>query len=136
MSERIIICIGTKKGLFVAEGAKNRRKFELRGPFGSGVAVYSFFHGLTRLDGYRQLEIARLVLRDDDRTTLDRARRRRRMELPVRLPPTHQLRENRRGLTLHRPSEYCHSGGFEHLVDQYPIDGGLSIKKSRGARVV
>ena len=41
MSERVVLCIGTKKGLFVAEGAKSRRKFELRGPFGSGVAVYS-----------------------------------------------------------------------------------------------
>jgi photosystem II stability/assembly factor-like uncharacterized protein len=41
MSDRVILCIGTKKGVFVAEGGKNRRKFELRGPFGSGVAVYS-----------------------------------------------------------------------------------------------
>ncbi len=41
MSDRVILCIGTKKGLFVAEGSKKRRKFELRGPFGSGVAVYS-----------------------------------------------------------------------------------------------
>ncbi len=41
MSDRIVICVGTKKGLFVAEGSKNRRKFELRGPFGAGVAVYS-----------------------------------------------------------------------------------------------
>ena len=41
MSERVVICVGTKKGLFVAESARNRRKFELRGPFGSGVSVYS-----------------------------------------------------------------------------------------------
>jgi len=41
MAERLVICIGTKKGLFVAEGAKTRRKFELRGPFGNGVPVYS-----------------------------------------------------------------------------------------------
>ena len=41
MPERIILCIGTKKGLFVAEASKTRRKFALRGPFGSGVAVYS-----------------------------------------------------------------------------------------------
>ncbi len=41
MSERVIISIGTKKGHFVAEGSKKRGKFELRGPFGSGVAVYS-----------------------------------------------------------------------------------------------
>jgi hypothetical protein len=41
MSERVVVCIGTKKGLFVAEGSKKRRKFELRGPFAPGVAVYS-----------------------------------------------------------------------------------------------
>jgi photosystem II stability/assembly factor-like uncharacterized protein len=41
MAERIILCIGTKKGLFVAEAAKSRRSFALRGPFGPGVAVYA-----------------------------------------------------------------------------------------------
>lgn len=41
MSERVIVSIGTKKGLFVAEGSRKRKKFELRGPFGPGVAVYS-----------------------------------------------------------------------------------------------
>ena len=41
MSERVLISIGTKKGLFIAEGSSSRNKFELRGPFGSGVAVYS-----------------------------------------------------------------------------------------------
>jgi photosystem II stability/assembly factor-like uncharacterized protein len=41
MSDRVIVCIGTKKGLFVAEGSKKRNKFELRGPFGPGVSVYS-----------------------------------------------------------------------------------------------
>jgi photosystem II stability/assembly factor-like uncharacterized protein len=41
MSARLVLCIGTKKGLFVAEAAKSRRKFSLRGPFGSGVSVYS-----------------------------------------------------------------------------------------------
>ncbi|PQO44434.1 WD40/YVTN/BNR-like repeat-containing protein [Blastopirellula marina] len=41
MADRVVLCIGTKKGLFVAEAAKSRRKFELRGPFGSGVSVYS-----------------------------------------------------------------------------------------------
>ncbi len=41
MTDRIVICIGTKKGLFVAESSKTRRRFELRGPFGQGVAVYS-----------------------------------------------------------------------------------------------
>ena len=41
MPERVILCIGTKKGIFVAEAPKTRRKFTLRGPFGSGVAVYA-----------------------------------------------------------------------------------------------
>ena len=41
MAERVFISIGTKKGLFVAEGSKRRQKFELRGPFGPGVSVYS-----------------------------------------------------------------------------------------------
>jgi len=41
MSDRVVLCIGTKKGLFVAESGPSRKKFELRGPFGSGVAVYS-----------------------------------------------------------------------------------------------
>jgi hypothetical protein len=46
MPERIILSIGTKKGLFVAEAAKTRRSFALRGPFGAGVAVYA-----TLIDG-------------------------------------------------------------------------------------
>src|SRR3989442_16038489 len=41
MFEPLILCIGTRKGLFVAESSKSRRKFELRGPFGPGVGVYS-----------------------------------------------------------------------------------------------
>ena len=41
MADRVILCIGTKKGLFVAESPKSRRRFALRGPFGPGVAVYS-----------------------------------------------------------------------------------------------
>ena len=41
MSAKVILCIGTKKGLFVAESAKSRRGFNLRGPFGQGVGVYS-----------------------------------------------------------------------------------------------
>ena len=41
MPERVVLAIGTKKGLFVAEAAKARRGFALRGPFGPGVAVYS-----------------------------------------------------------------------------------------------
>ena len=41
MAERVIICIGTRKGLFVAEAARSRGRFVLRGPFGAGVPVYS-----------------------------------------------------------------------------------------------
>ena len=41
MPDRVVLCIGTKKGLFVAEAAKARRSFTLRGPFGPGVSVYS-----------------------------------------------------------------------------------------------
>ncbi len=41
MADRIVACIGTKKGLFVAESGKGRRRFELRGPYGTGVSVYS-----------------------------------------------------------------------------------------------
>lgn len=41
MFEKVILTIGTRKGLFVAESSKSRKKFELRGPFGKGVAVYS-----------------------------------------------------------------------------------------------
>ncbi|HUR29242.1 MAG TPA: exo-alpha-sialidase [Planctomycetota bacterium] len=41
MSDRVILSIGTKKGAFVAEGSKKRKKFTLRGPFGAGVAVYT-----------------------------------------------------------------------------------------------
>ena len=38
---RVILCVGTKKGLFVCESAKKRDTFKLRGPFGSGVAVFA-----------------------------------------------------------------------------------------------
>ena len=41
MTDRVILCIGTKKGLFVAEGGKGRKRFELRGPFGPGIPVYA-----------------------------------------------------------------------------------------------
>lgn len=41
MSDRVLLSIGTKKGVFVAEAAKTRKAFQLRGPFGPGVAVYT-----------------------------------------------------------------------------------------------
>jgi photosystem II stability/assembly factor-like uncharacterized protein len=41
MADRLVVTIGTRKGLFVAEAPKTRRGFKLRGPFGPGVPVYS-----------------------------------------------------------------------------------------------
>jgi len=41
MAERVILCIGTKKGLLVAEATQAREQFALRGLFGPGVAVYA-----------------------------------------------------------------------------------------------
>ena len=41
MAKRILLSIGTKKGLFIAESTTARQRFRLRGPFGSGVSVYS-----------------------------------------------------------------------------------------------
>jgi len=41
MAERLLLTIGTRKGLFVAEASRTRKRFELRGPFGPGVPVYS-----------------------------------------------------------------------------------------------
>ncbi|MCC6651886.1 MAG: exo-alpha-sialidase [Candidatus Eisenbacteria bacterium] len=41
MAERVILSIGTRKGLYVAESSRTRGKFSLRGPFGEGVPVYS-----------------------------------------------------------------------------------------------
>src|SRR5262249_10300375 len=41
MPDRVVLCIGTKKGLFVAEAPNDRRGFDLRGPFGAGVSVYA-----------------------------------------------------------------------------------------------
>ena len=41
MSDRVILTVGTKKGVFVAEAAKTRQRFALRGPSGPGVPVYA-----------------------------------------------------------------------------------------------
>jgi photosystem II stability/assembly factor-like uncharacterized protein len=41
MADKMILTIGTRKGVFVAVGSKARGKFELRGPFGAGVSVYA-----------------------------------------------------------------------------------------------
>ncbi len=39
MPERVILSVGTKKGLFVAEATKDHSGFDLRGPFGAGAPV-------------------------------------------------------------------------------------------------
>jgi len=52
MSDRVVLMIGTKKGVFVAEAPAARRKFSLRGPFGAGVGVNATLvdtRGATRL---------------------------------------------------------------------------------------
>jgi len=41
MATQVILSIGTKKGLFIATSSGTRRRFELRGPFGSGVFCIS-----------------------------------------------------------------------------------------------
>ncbi len=41
MARRLILAIGTRKGLFIAESASARGKFNIRGPFGEGVGVYA-----------------------------------------------------------------------------------------------
>lgn len=41
MADKVVLSIGTKKGVFVAESAKTRRGFTLRGPCVPGVAVYT-----------------------------------------------------------------------------------------------
>ena len=41
MSDRVLLSIGTRKGVFVAESSSRRNRFELRGPFGQGVGVYT-----------------------------------------------------------------------------------------------
>jgi photosystem II stability/assembly factor-like uncharacterized protein len=41
MPKRVILAIGTRKGLFVAESSARRSRFELRGPFAPGVGVYA-----------------------------------------------------------------------------------------------
>lgn len=41
MADRVLMTIGTKKGVFVAESSSRRQKFDLRGPFGQGVGVYT-----------------------------------------------------------------------------------------------
>lgn len=41
MADRVLLTIGTKKGVFVAGAGKPRRRFTLRGPFGEGAPVYA-----------------------------------------------------------------------------------------------
>jgi photosystem II stability/assembly factor-like uncharacterized protein len=41
VAESVVLTIGTKKGVFVAQAARGRRRFTLHGPFGEGVPVYA-----------------------------------------------------------------------------------------------
>jgi photosystem II stability/assembly factor-like uncharacterized protein len=41
MADKVVLTIGTRKGVFVAQAPKARRGFKLRGPSGPGVPVYS-----------------------------------------------------------------------------------------------
>jgi hypothetical protein len=41
MADRVVLSIGTKKGVFVAESARTRNKFTIQGPHAPGVAVYT-----------------------------------------------------------------------------------------------
>ena len=41
MADRVLLMIGTKKGVFVADAAAARRRFSLHGPFGPGIPIYS-----------------------------------------------------------------------------------------------
>jgi len=43
VADRIVLTVGTKKGVFVAEAARARQRFKLRGPHGPGVPVYATF---------------------------------------------------------------------------------------------
>src|ERR1051325_1792446 len=43
MPDRVVLTIGTKTGFGGAECAKTLKWFDLRGPFGTGVAVYATF---------------------------------------------------------------------------------------------
>src|SRR2546426_7311577 len=54
------------------------------------------FHRAARCDGLRRAVFAGPLLRDDHRTTLDRARRRRAVGVPVRRAPADPLCEGRR----------------------------------------
>src|SRR6185503_3183322 len=41
MPPRVVLGIGTRKGLFIAEASRARGRFAIRGPFATGVAVYA-----------------------------------------------------------------------------------------------
>src|SRR5207244_4782578 len=41
MADRVLLTIGTRKGVFVAEAPKSRGSFKLRGPFGTVVGVHA-----------------------------------------------------------------------------------------------
>src|SRR5712692_9053468 len=77
MADRIILTIGTKKGVFVADAAKPRRSFALRGPFGPGVPVYSTLidtRGTPRLYASAGRETGRLPVGSDRSKNGNRSR--------------------------------------------------------------
>src|SRR5260370_29523219 len=39
MASRVVIAVGTKKGLFVLEGSTSAKRLELRGPFFAGMPI-------------------------------------------------------------------------------------------------
>ena len=64
LPDRVVLTVGTKKGVFVAEGAKPRRRFTLRGPFGPGVPAYASLIDTRGTPRLYALEL-RSVLRDE-----------------------------------------------------------------------
>ena len=73
MADRVIVTVGTRKGVFVAESAKARRRFVLRGPFGPGVPVYAtlivtFGFQVARVEGQSMAP----TLEDQDRLIVNK----------------------------------------------------------------
>jgi hypothetical protein len=63
MADRVVLTIGTRKGVFVAGAAKTRRRFDLRGPFGDGVHRRLHAEAQHQLDAPFMAGGARLVYR-------------------------------------------------------------------------
>jgi hypothetical protein len=111
------MCIGTKKGLFVAEGKKARKKFELRGPFGSGVSVYSAMVDHARHAAHLRFELQRLLRHEGPA-----------LERPRELV---QGDEVRAGVSGGRRGARC-----QHLVDRAGCSEKGAVVRSRAGRAV